>query len=503
MTIPTVDIIIADNGVNTALQLPQQNVQVVLGCSSSGTLLVPYATTIASKLTTQFGYGPLVEAAGLVCSAGGVVIAQRLPIVSVGTAKAVQFTGTGSSVITTTLDGTVGAFDDYYVEIEVINGGTIGASATPGIQLQVSLDAGRHFGPTINLNTQSSYVIPNTGITLNFGAGTLVTGDIARFQTIAPQWDVAGVQSAIDTLAASVFAVQGWGSMHLVGPISAADAATVNTKIDGLRSRFNFTRILLSARDAAAPTAWGGSGESEAAWMTSLETAFASTDAKRIVVGGGYYNTPSAFSNVAAGAPSYRRSGTWSSAARRVQLQPNNSTWRVRDGALANIVVDPTTDPGDGFIYHDEAQTPGLDAARIMSFRTWPKKQGIFCTRDPLMSGNGSQFTLLPYGNVIDVACTIGYETGVEIVGDDLLTNPNGTLQSAEALKLQNGILAAINDNMTAVGMISSAVVSVDLNANVQSTGNIPVSITVTQRTVIGKVTETVGLSIPFAAPTA
>jgi hypothetical protein len=499
MTIPTVEIIIADNGVNTALQLPQQNVQVVLGCSSSGTLLVPYATTLASKLTENFGYGPLPEAAGLICSSGGLVIAQRLPINAPGTAKAVQFTGTGTSVITVTLDGTVGAFDDYYVVAKVITAGTIG---TTGSQIQISLDAGRHFGPTINMGVAITYAIPNTGVTLNFAAGTLVVGDLYKFQTIAPQWNVAGVLSAISTLAASVFAVQGWGSMHLVGPISASDAATVNGYIDALRTQYNFTRILLSARDAAASAAWGGSGESEATWMTSLETAFSATDAKRIVVGGGYYNTPSSFPNAAAGAPSYRRSGTWAVAARRVQVQPNNSSWRVRDGSLSNIVVDPTLDPGDGFIYHNEANTPGLDAARIMSFRTWPKKNGIFATRDPLMSGNGSQFTLLPYGNVIDVACTIGYETGVEVVGDDLLTNQNGTLQMQEVLKLQNTILGAINDNMTAVGMISSAVVSVDPNQNVQSTGNILVSITVTQRTVIGKITETVGLSIPFAAPT-
>lgn len=498
MTLPTVEIIVADNGANTALQLPQQVVQVVLGCSSAGASLVPYATTVASKLVDQFGYGPLVEAAGLVCSSGGVVIAQRLPINAAGTAQAVQFTGTGDSVITVTLDGTIGAFDDYFVRVDVVKGGTIG---TAGIQLRVSLDAGRHFGPTINLGTASTYTIPNTGITLNFAAGDLDAGDKAQFQTIAPQWDTAGVQAAVNALAASVFAVQGWGSMHLVGPCAAADATTIQGYIDGLRNRYNFARILLSARDAAAPTTWGGSGESEAAWMTALETAFSATSAKRIVVGGGYYNTPSAFPNAAAGTPSYRRSGTWSVAARRVLLQPNNSSWRVRDGSLANIVVDPSTDPGDGFIYHDEAITPGLDDARLMSFRTWPKKPGIFCTRDPLMSPVGSQFTLLPYGNVIDLACTIGYETGVEIVGDDLLTNDNGTLQTDSALTLQNGILGAINANMG--GMISNAVVSVDLSANVQATGNIPVAITVTQRTVIGKVTETVGLSIPFGAPTA
>lgn len=500
MTIPTVNVIIADNGPNTSLELPQSEVQVVLGTSTAGTELVPFATTVASKLSTQFGHGPLVQAAGLVCSAGGTVIACKLPINALGTAKAVQFTGTGTSAITTTLDGTYGAFDDMFVEMVVARGGTVG---TTGIQIQVSLDAGRHFGPSINLGTAMSYAIPDTGVTLDFGAGDLVTGDVARFQTIAPAWNIAGVQSAINALATSVFAVQGWGSMHLVGPISAADAQTLDGYIDSLRQQYNFARILVSCRDALAPTAWGGSGETEATWMTSIETAFSATSAKRTCVGAGYYNTPSAFPNAAAGVPSYRRSGTWAAAVRRVTLQPNNSTWRVRDGSLANIVVDPTTDPGDGFVYHNEAQTPGLDAARLMSFRTWPKKQGIFVTRDPLMSPTGSQFTLLPYGNVIDIACSIAYETGVEVVGDDLLTNPNGTLQTAEGLKLQNTILGAINDNMTSVGMISSAVVAVDLSHNVQGDGNIPVSLTVTQRTVVGSITETVSLSIPFAAPTA
>jgi len=499
MSIPSVNITIADNGANTSLQLPLQNVQVVIGCAIGGTVNVPYATTLATKLQSQFTAGPLVEAGGLVCAAGGTVIAVSAPIVTHGSAKSVQFTGTGTSAITTTLDATNGAWDDAFVVFKVVSGGTIGVS---GIQFQISYDAGRHYGPTLNLGTANTYALTNLGVTLNFAAGTLVAGDVAQFQTIAPQWNVAGIQAALAALAASAYALSGWGSMHIVGPCSASDAATINTTIDNLRTQYVFTRTFLEARDAAAPTAWGGSGETESAWMTSVETAFSATAATRIVVAAGHYNTPSAFPNTIVGTPSFRRNAAWPCAVRRIGVPPQFTTWRVRDGSLINIAVDPTKDPSDGFIYHDERVTPGLDAARFLSLRTWPLKQGFYCTKDNLMSGVGSQYTILPYGNVIDIASQIGYQTGVEVVGDILRIKPNGRLDSNDALTIQNMIQQAIDANMTNVGMISSAVVAVDQTANVQSTGDIPVAITITQKVAANSVSETIGLSIPFSAPT-
>lgn len=498
--IPTVEIDIQDNGVNTTLQLPQQQVQVVLGCAVGGTPLVPFATTSATSLQAQFDGGPLVQAGGLVCAGGGTVVAIGLPINALGTATAVVHAGTGGSVVTLTLDGTNGAWDDANVQVTVIAGGTIG---TTGCKIQVSYDADRSRGPVVNLGTADTYALADLGVTLNFAAGTLVAGDTYRFTTTAPAWSVAGVQDALNALAASPFAIAGWGSMHLVGVCSAGDAQTINTNVDNLRAMYIYSRILLSARDAITPTAWGGSGESEATWLTALETAASGISAKRIVYGAGYYNTPSAFTSAAAGLPRYRRSGTWAVAVRRTQVEAQRSSWRVRSGSLGNIVVDAQNDPGDGFIYHNEAVNPGLDAARYMSFRTWPKKPGIFVCKDNLMSPPGSQYTILPLGNVIDIACDIGYATGVEEVGDDLLLKDNGTLQDGDRLTFQNSIQGAITYGMRSVGMISSSVVAVDPTHNVQSTGEIPVDITVTPKGYPQKITERIGLSVPNAAPTA
>lgn len=497
MTIPSVQITVTDNGVNTAVLLPVQQVQAVIGCAVGGTVNVPIATTSAATLQSIFVGGPLVEAGGLVCDAGGTVIAVSAPIVTHGTAQSVQFTGTGTSVITTTLDSTNGAWDDYYVVFSVVNGGTVGVA---GITFQLSLDAGRTFGPVLALGTATTYAIQNTGITLNFtsSGATLVTGDVAKFQTTAPAWNTAGIQAALNALAASQYAIQGWGSLHIVGVSSAAAVASIESDLDTLASNdFIFTRAITEARDLAAPTAWGGSGETEVAWMNSLATSFSATSARRVLVAGGWYNMQSAYPNTPVGLPFYRRALGWAEAVRRTQIGPQRQSSRVKDGALANIFVNPAKDPSDGFVYHDERVTPGLDAARFMSARTWPRQQaGFYATNEPLMSPAGSQFTRLVLGNIIDIACDVGYATGVALIGDDLRLQSNGTLYKNDALTLQNGIQTQEDSALVNTNFASDVTVSVNQMQNVSLTSTIPVTITVQPRGYVDTVTETIGLQV-------
>lgn len=488
---PSITITVVDNGANAAQTVPQQNVQVKIGCAVGGPINVPVATSNPSTLQSTFVGGPLVEAGGLVCQQGNIVIAVGCPIVTKGTAKTVQFTGTGTSVITTTLDSTNGAWDDFYVVFKVVTGGTIGTS---GIQFQISLDAGRNFGSTLNLGTASTYVIPNTGITLNFAAGTLVADDVAKFQTIAPAWDNAGVAAAIDALAASQYAVAGWGSAHLVGVTASSNASALQTKLEALTAQFIYTRFIVDARDVGAPTAWGGSGETEVAWSAAIVTNYSALDAKRICPTAGYYNTPSPYPNLAAGAPAYRRPLGWSLAVRRTQIPLQRRAGRVKDGSLSNIQVNPSVDPSDGFVYHDERTSPGLTAARFAAAITWPKKPGFYSAIESLMSAPGSQFTELVLGNVIDVACDIGYATGVEEVSDDLRLTKSGTLYPTDALGIQAKIDSALAEGMTNVAMVSDATSSVSQTANVLATQTIPIAISVLPRGYVNHIVETINL---------
>jgi len=482
-----VQITVLDGG--ASIVVPQNNVQVVVGCCSSGTANQIVATTQPQNIQTSLGYGPLPEAAALSVLAGGVVLCIKTTQNAAGTAEAVTFTGTGSSVITVTLDGTVGAFDDYYVYFKVITGGTRGSA---GITFQISLDAGRNFGPTIALGTATTYAIPNTGITLNFAAGTLVANDVAKFATTAPSFATGGVQSALNAFAASQYAIAGVGSMHLVGGTSStagtqqgcsgADATTIQGYMDTLATGYIFSRLILSARDAHQPVAYGGAGETDATWAAAVATDYSAVSAKRICACAGYYNMPTAFPNAAAGSPRYRRPLAWALAARQVTIPPQRHAGRVRDGALAQIVVDPTNDPKDGFVYHDERVSPSLDAARFTSARTRFKKQGFFIVNPNLMSPSGSDFTILPRGNVMDVACDIVHEAGEEEINDDVRLNPSGTLYVNDAITIQTEIGNALKDNMLASSEISGYSVVVDQTHNVQADSKVPINVTILGR---------------------
>jgi Protein of unknown function (DUF2586) len=508
MGLGDVEITIQDGGANTTIQVPSQAVQVVIGCLLSvATVQANQIVSTRSPTTLQqvFKGGSLCEAAALTCQAGGTVLAIGVPIATAGTATTPVTSGTGTAlaVFTVTLDGTNGAWDDYYVVYKVVTGGTIG---TAGITFKVSLDAGRNFGPTIALGTATSYAIPNTGVTLSVGSAThtYVAGDTVQFATIAPLWNDAGLSAAITALQASPYALAGWGSSHVVGVSAASDATALGNSSNGylevLASGYIYTRVLISARDAIVPVAWGGAGESEQTWISSLETAWSAVSAKRVVASAGYYNMPSAYPNTAAGTPAYRRSLVWADAARRVQVPPQRHGGRVRDGSLGNIVVNPSSDPTDGFVYHDERLNPSLDAARFLTARTRVKLQGFFVTNENLMSPVGSQFTILPLGNAMDLVCTVAYAQGSQVINDDLRLNANGTLYVADALALQNDINGAIQSNVTNQSVISGQSVVVDQTANVEETSTIPVTISVTPRGYASTLQETIGFSIAAAA---
>lgn len=506
--IPTVQITVQDNGASASISVPQSNVQLVVGVAIGGQVNQPYASSNPQAIQTQFIGGPLVEAAGLIAQAGNIPVCVSCPVVTKGTANAVQATvpGGSSSAITTTLDSTFGCWDRYFVKIVCLKG-QASVAAGGGI-LEVSLDAGRNFGAPITLSPAQATLylgsgvlntptVGGTGIQINIGTGTLVAGDSWQFSTVAPTWNDAGVDAALAAFFASQYAVQGVGSMHIVGTCAAGDISNIQTQLATGTNGYVYTRAILELRDALDPVAWGGSGETEATWMTALAAVTAGETAQpRITADGGYYNTPSPYANAAGGAPSYRRPLAWSHAVRRTQIGLQRRAGRVKDGPYSTIVVNAATDPTDGFIYHDERVTPGLNAARIGSALTWPKKGlGFFQCQEPLLSAPGSQFTELAIGNVLDAACDIGYASGVDEVSDDLQTQSNGTLDPVALNTFQGTIQNALNEGMIQTPLVSAVTAVVSKTQNVNATGIIPVTISVLPRGYVNEVSETINLS--------
>lgn len=488
-----VELTIIDNG--GTVVVPGASTQLVMGTTSTGTANFPVATRNVNTLVSNFGYGPAVEAAALTIAKGGTVIFVKTATTTPGAATAVVFTGTGTSVVTTS-----GApYDSYLVEVLVDNGGTIGAV---GVRLKISLDGGKSYGPVISLGTAVSYVIANTGITVNFAAGTLVTGDKARFSTTQPLWNTAGVQAALTAFQTSTYGLVGVGSAQLVGPVTGADATTIDGYMTTLATGKLFSRLIVHAIDVAIPAAWGGPGaQTEAQWVAALQTSYGSTDAKRIAATAGHYNMSSQIANPSAGAPRYRRPLSFAFAAREVAIPPQRHAGRVIDGSLKDIAIDATLDPVDGFVYHDERINPGLDAARFVTARTRVKKQGYYIFQPNLMSATGSVFTLLPIGNVMDIACGIVSDVGQDTINEDVLLNKNGTILETEAQAIEGIFYQALANEMINKKMISDATAVVDRTVNVLATSKVRVDVTIFRKGYV--LEETVYISIGGTQATA
>ncbi len=161
-----VELTILDGGAGV-VNVPATTVQVVIGTCSSGTAAAVVASRNANTLATAVGYGPSVDAAAIAIAAGATVLHMKATTATPGAASAVTAFATGTSVVTVS-----GApYDAYLVKVYVANGGTI---ATTGIRINISLDAGRTYGPEISIGTATTYAITGTNLTLAFAAGTML-----------------------------------------------------------------------------------------------------------------------------------------------------------------------------------------------------------------------------------------------------------------------------------------------------------------------------------------
>lgn len=491
---------LVDNG-GAAIVVPSQSVQFVVGCASQGPIGTIVATRSPQTLNNTFGWGPGVEAAALACVAGGTVLFCRATANTAGTATAVTHTGTGVSVMTVT-----GApFDTYYVEVLVLANGTI---ATGPCLIQISLDAGRTFSPTINLGTATTYAIAGTGMTLNFTTATIVAGDTYQFSTSEPLWNDAGLSVAFAALQASPYAQQGFGSVHIVGKAAGSDATFVGGPTTGLLEAWAaavaplFSQAIMSARDAIAPVAWGGAGETESTWITSILTDYAAVSAKRVSVCAAYYNQASALITPLGVVNQARRSVAYAVAARTVQpgFTPNRSWGRVKLGPMP-FLINPAKDSQDGFVYHDEAINPGLNAGRFVSTTSRAYLQGRYILQANNVASTGAQISSWPLIAVASVAETILIQVGQQSINDDVRLLKSGLMDPRDVATIQKGLQSAIDSNMTAQQMISSAQVVVDGSQNlITNNGQVPVTCTLVQRSIILQVNITLQYVNPAQA---
>lgn len=224
----------------------------VMGPSEQGTFS-PRLISRHAAMVAEFGKSPALDfVAHYMELTRKPVLFIRLATATAGACGAVDVTGvTGTSAITFT--GT--PLDAEEIVVEVVTGGTVG---TAGIVIRTSRDRGRTWGGNVRLGTATSYLIPDTGITVAFAAGTLVAGDTAYQYCSAPDYNAAGLSIGFSSLAA--YGTQP-RAILLVG--AGADAADdIQDAIDEAaayettNARHGF--VLLQLRDQYAPAAMQG-----------------------------------------------------------------------------------------------------------------------------------------------------------------------------------------------------------------------------------------------------
>lgn len=486
MTTNSVNINVQDGGLGSA-QVPNGKRQVVIGYASAPSALnVPtlFAGGAVLALIAAMGYGSGVERAALALDAGAEVVFIACTTDTAGANSAIDSSLKAGTSAVTFADGA--PFDDYDGALLVTLGGTIG---TGPVRFKFTLDNGRTYSFEINLGTANTYAIPHSGITLSFGAGTLVTGDIVSWHSTAPQPSNANVATALAALGASSFT---WGAeVAVTGVMAGSNVTALETDLDTLAATgFKFTRAFAESRDAHFLNGHGGTQETEAAWVASLIADFAAVDTKRACVSGGYGNQISPISK-----RNYRRPVAWAGSRRRVQVGgPHIHLGRVRDGSLSGFTF--PSNP-DGLPYHDERGLAGLDSARFMTVWTIPGYPGLYIKNPNLMAAN-TDFTALYYGSTMDLVCAVMRTAGMRFVNDAVRVDPvTGKILENDARDIERYCQTQLDTALTAPGYASAIRVVCSRNDNILTTKTINVTVYVIPLGYMLEIDVTIGFENP------
>lgn len=465
MPIPDTSINIKDGGLGLVPQL-NNNTVALLGVCSGGVdnSVNAFGGGNTQAVADTLGTGPLVESAAAIVQAGCPVIACKVHTTTPGSQGAVTHVGTGTSVVTTT----GAALDSYEALVKVTKAGTnnLGDSA-----FQVSLDGGLTYGPEVALPVATTYLIPGTGITLNFAAGTLVVGDTFAFTATGPAFGNTDMNTALTALLADA---RTWFLLELVGiPADATAMATffgtLDTGLSGAAAKFRYARAIMSAP-------WG---LTDAALIAGIQ-ALSST---RVAIGADWGRFGSVLSGRDMKVPS-----TFEAAIRAAKIDPGVDPSRVLDGPLTGLIS----------LNRDEAATPGLDVARYTTMRTFTGLAGFYLTNFRLASSPTSDFQYLQHGRVMDIACAIARIGFLRFLNDSVLVDKKtGLILETEARRIENYVNALERASITQPGFATDVTVVVDRTVNMITTGQLKARVSITPLAYMKSISVDVGYVNP------
>jgi len=393
---------ITDGGLGV---LPEDTTQTSwkIGSCSSGVAgsIYTFRGTDTSSVVATLGYGPLVDATiyHLLHSGGKTVYAYKATTSTAGSNSAVTAVGTSPAV---TLTGA--PYNQAQGKIVIVAGGVIGTST-----FKYSTDGGDTYSDEIA--TAATYLIAELGVTLNFAAGTYVSGDSYTWTSTAPGMTTTNIGNAMDAIIASPLEA---GFVHLVGVPADASAtvaitALLQTKIEAALAA---KKYLFAIHGSAAVD------------KALLIAAATSVSAKYVMACAGFLE----LANDRTGKIEKRPSDFVIAA--RVARNPI-SVDLARD--VADTVLDPVArvstlvPPGavaaDG--YHDEAATPGLNQARFATLMTFTGRAGAYITNGAMMAPSGSDFGLVQFVRIAMRSAQLFYLWSLDNLSQRIRKDPS------------------------------------------------------------------------------
>lgn len=435
--------------------LPPSSGQLLMlvGACTGGPLDTPATFARVPDLVAAFVGGPAVEAAAYaITNYGNPVAICRAGSAVAGTVGTIDVTGkTGTSV--PTVHAAPVPVDAHELYLLVTNGGTLGVT---GIKLRYSLDDGRTLSPVISLGTALVYPIPESGVQIDFAAGTLVTGDVIRVKTTAPNFDSSTISTSLTAIRNTAIT---WKLAEIVGAIDNTTLTVIDSAFVGMAAAHKWRAFAGNTRTPTRP-------ETEAAYLSSLSTAFASSATKFGMLCAGDAKIVSGVSGRI-----YRRPISVAVAALQANVSDEIDIADINIGKLPGVKI---TDVNGNNTEHDESLNPGLDDARFVTLRTWDTAQGVYVNRPRVFSPDGSDFDIMPKRLVLNLAQQTCYAFLVRRLNRGVTVNKTtGFITEAAALDIESGADAAVDGELLTVPKASDSVFVLNRNDNVLSTKTI------------------------------
>lgn len=193
-----------------------------------------------------------------------------------------------------------------------------------------------------------------------------------------------------------------------------------------------------------------------------------------------------------------RRPSAWPYVVRQMGHAPHISPAKVDLGPLSGWSI---VDEAGVLAEHDERVDGGLLAIRTGCLRTHDDLSGVFDALPVTLAADNTALSRHPVGAVMDIACTIAKRETQRKLNSEILVNSNGTIQEAEAKRIEGVVLSQLRAALLSAGpegqLASDVTFTISRSVNLLSPGAIvPCEVVVTPLGYLEQIATTVRVNV-------